>query len=149
VSGQYFPGVDRIRRRALVVRLVVLAALVVVLVLTVVLWPKPERGGLQVATVAGAVEPTGVLQGKLVASRDGDNACYSITVRGTTSVLQFVDGWSAEQKLALVDPSGAVVAQPGATVILLGKPGAVGSVAGCGGSGRIWSITSAQLPTTS
>jgi hypothetical protein len=148
VSGQYFPGVARIKRRGLIVRLVVLAALLAVLVLMILLWPKAAKGGLQVATVTGTVQAGGVLQGTLVGSRDGDNACYSMTVRGTTSVLQFVDGWSAKQDLGLVDPAGAVVAKPGGSIILLGEPGSIGSVAGCGERGRIWTITSAQLPPT-
>ena len=88
-----------------------------------------------------------MLRGTLTASRDGDDACYSITVRGTTSVLRFIDGWTAQEGLGLVDPSGAVIARPGATVILLGEPAQIGSVAGCGERGRIWTITSAQLPT--
>lgn len=135
------------RRRALVIRLVVLAGLVVVLVLAALLSPQTPRGGLDVATTSASVEPAGVLQGALVASRRGDQACYSMTVRGMRSVLRFVPGWSANDDLGLIDPSGAVVAPPQSTVVLLGRPGAVGSVAGCSEQGRIWTITSAQRPT--
>jgi hypothetical protein len=142
------PGVDRMKRRALVVRLLVVAGLLSMLALTSLLWSEPPRGGLRVATAAGPVEPSGVLQGRLAASRAGDDACYSVTVRGTTAVLRFVDGWSAQERLAIVDPAGSVVARPGDTVTLLGRPSTIGTVAGCAGRGRIWTVTSARLSNT-
>ena len=144
---QYSPAAAKGRRRALVLRIVLVAALLVVLAVVSLLFPKPERGGLRVATVTGSVEPSGVLQGTLAATRVGDEACFSISTRGTTSVLRFVDGWSAQERLALVGPAGSVVAQPGSTVTVLGEPGRIGSVAGCAQRGRIWTVTSVRLST--
>lgn len=141
--SMYSPAAERDRRRRLVRRLVIIGVLLAVLVLTAVFWPKPTRGGLSVATV-GATDPNGVLQGTLVASRSGDHVCFSIAGKGGTSVLRFVPGWSADAKLDLRDPSGAVVAQPGDAPVLLGRPGPVGSVPGCSASGRIWTVTSVR-----
>jgi hypothetical protein len=133
------------QRRAFRWRLLALGGLVVVLVLVVVLWPKPTRGALGVATTSAAVEPSGVLRGVLVAAREDDRACYSMSVRGATAVLRFPEGWSADERLGLRDTSGGVVAQPGARITMLGAPGRIGTVAGCPDRGRIWTITSVNL----
>jgi len=146
MSGQYFPGVAKARRRALIARFVVLGVLLAVLVLLAALWPRPEPGGLTVPTSATAVEPAGVLQGRVAAVRRGERACYSVTAGGRTSVLRFVPGWSADDALGLVDPTGAVVAQPGSTVVLLGAPASTGSVEGCTERGRVWTITAVRTP---
>jgi hypothetical protein len=133
------------RRRALRWRLVVLGVLVVVLVALALLWPKPERGALSVATTSATIKPTGALQGILVGAREGGRACYTVTVRGTTAVLRFEPGWSADERLGLEDTSGGVVAQPGARVMMLGAPGPVGTVAGCSHRGRVWTITTVDV----
>jgi hypothetical protein len=122
-------------------RAVILVVLLGVLATTAAFWPRATPGGLTVATTA-SVEPGGVLQGKVAAERSGDRVCYTVTSRGTTSVLRFVPGWSADAQLGLRDPSGLVVAQPGDTIVLLGRPGSIGSVAGCEQRGRIWTVTS-------
>ncbi|WP_375388722.1 hypothetical protein [uncultured Amnibacterium sp.] len=145
MSGQWFPGVAKLRRRSLLRRVALAGALLLVLVGLAVLWPRAERGGLTVPT-ATAGEPTGVLRGALQAQRHGDVACYSVTVHGTTSVLRFAEGWSANPQLGLVDPSGAVIAQPGSTVVLTGEPGAVGTADGCTQQGRLWTISAARVP---
>lgn len=138
------PAAEKDRRRRLIVRASIAAALLVVLVVAALLWPKPTRGALSVATVRSA-EPAGVLQGELTGTRVDDHVCYAVgAADGTTSVLRFVTGWSADTRLGLRDASGAVVAQPGETIVLLGRPGAVGSVQGCAQRGRIWTVTSVR-----
>ncbi len=122
---------------------VILAVLLGVLAGAAVLWPKPLTGGLTVSTTA-SVDPSGVLKGPVSAVRPGDRVCYSITSGTTTSVLRFVPGWSADAQLGLRDASGLVVAQPGDTVVLLGRPGKVGAVAGCTQQGRIWTVTTVR-----
>ena len=84
--------------------------------------------------------------GSLAGAREGDRVCYSVPTRGSTAVLRFPAGWSADARLGLRDPAGLVVAQPGDEVVLLGAPAAVGSVPGCSVRGRIWTITSVRLP---
>jgi hypothetical protein len=145
--GQFSPVAAAFRRRTIIRRSIAVAVLVAVLVVVALLWPRPQRGGLDVATAPGATAPTGVLQGALVAKRQADRACYSLTSRGTTSVLRFAEGWSADTRLGLRDPSGLVVAQPGDDVVLLGAPAAVGTLPGCTARGRIWTVTSVRLPT--
>lgn len=136
----------RARRRAFVRRIVVVGALLVVLLAAALLWPRPQRGGLSVPTASAS--PSGVLEGVLAAERVGDRVCFTISTRRTTAVLRFAVGWSADASLDLLDPSGLVVARPGEEVVLLGAPGAVGTVAGCPTRGRTWSITSVRLRTT-
>jgi hypothetical protein len=141
----YSPAAEKDRRRRLIVRISIVVGLLVILVIAALLWPKPTPGGLSVATVRDA-EPAGVLQGELTATRTGDHVCYAITGSdGGASVLRFVSGWSADARLDLRDASGGVVAQPGDTVVALGKPGAVGTVKGCMQRGRIWTVTSVKL----
>jgi hypothetical protein len=141
VSGQWSPVAAAHRRSVLIRRIVVLAVLLGVLVTAAVLWPKAQPGGLTVATTA-AVDPSGALQGKVAAVRAGDRVCFSVTRDGGASVLRFPPGWSSDAELDLRDPSGLVVAQPGDTLVLLGRPGAIGSVPGCTDRGRIWTVTS-------
>ena len=148
MSGQHFPGVAALRRRSLLRRVAVLVSLLAVLIGLALLWPRAEPGGLAVPT-ATAGDPSGVLRGALQAERRGDTVCYSVTVRGATSVLRFAPGWSADRQLGLVDPSGAVVAQPGTTVVLTGAPGGTGVAAGCTDRGRLWTITAARVPLPS
>jgi hypothetical protein len=140
----FSPAAERDRRRRLIRRLVLIGALLVVLVVAAAAWPKPTSGPLSVATTASA-DPTGVLKGTLDATRRGDHVCYSVAVGGTTSVLRFVTGWSADAHLGLRDPSGSVIAQPGDAVTVLGRPGSVGTVPGCPLSGRVWTVTSVRL----
>lgn len=121
-------------------------ALLVALVVGALLWPRPTPGGLSVATAPGETEPAGVLQGSLDADRAGDRVCYSLPTRGSTAVLRFPAGWSADARLGLRDPAGLVVAQPGDRVVLLGTPAAVGALPGCSTRGRIWTVTSVRLP---
>jgi predicted anti-sigma-YlaC factor YlaD len=123
---------------------VVLAVLVAVLVVSVVLWPKARPGALAVATTTASVAPGGVLQGTIAAARSGDRVCFSATHGGSTSVLRFPSGWSSDSRLDLRDAAGGVVAQPGDTLIMLGRPGAIGSLPGCSVEGRIWTITSVR-----
>jgi hypothetical protein len=127
----------------LIRRIVILAALLGVLATAAVFWPRATPGGLRVSTTA-SVDPAGVLKGRVSATRSGDRACFTITGSGTTSVLRFVPDWSADTQLGLRDPSGLVVAQPGDTIVLLGRPGKVGSVAGCTDRGRIWTVTTVR-----
>jgi hypothetical protein len=131
---------EKARRRRRTARIAGLVLLVLALLATALLWPKPSRGALSVASVSTA-DPTGVVRGVLAASRSGDRVCYAVTAHGTTAVLRFVQGWSADSRLGLRDPSGGVVAQPGDTLVLLGAPGSVGTVAGCSQPGRIWTVT--------
>lgn len=140
----YSPAAEKDRRRRPIIRVSVVGALVVILAVAALLWPKATPGALSVATV-GDTDPGGVLQGQLAATRAGDHACYSIrSSDGTTSVLRFQSGWSADTRLGLRDASGGVVAQPGDTIVLLGRPAAVGSVEGCAQRGRIWTVTSVR-----
>lgn len=147
LPGQFSPVARRFRRRSIVRRALVVGALVVALVVVALLWPRPTPGGLSVATAAGETKPTGVLQGRLSADREGDRVCYSVPTRGSTAVLRFAEGWSADARLGLRDPAGLVVAQPGDEVVLLGAPAAVGALPGCPARGRIWTVTSLRLPT--
>lgn len=133
---------DRERRRR-GTRVLVLIGLVALLVVAAFLWPRATRGPLDVPTGA-AVTTTGVLRGELDAARSGDHVCYSIVVNGSTAVLRFEPGWSADTRLGLRDPSGAVAAQPGDTLVLLGVPATIGSVAGCTQRGRIWTVHSVR-----
>lgn len=151
MSGQFSPGrfspvAASFRRRTIVRRVVAVGVLVAVLVVVALLWPRPQRGGLDVSTASGTTTPAGVLQGPLAADREAGRACYSLTSRGTTAVLRFAEGWSADTRLGLRDPSGLVVAQPGDDVVLLGAPATVGRVPGCTARGRIWTVTSVRLP---
>lgn len=145
MSGQYSPMLVKERRRARRLRLVALVGLLVILAALLLLWPKPQRGAMSVATTSASVEPSGALRGILRASQEGHRVCYSMVVRGSTSVLRFPQGWSADERLGLRDQSGGVVAQPGAQVTMLGAPAAVGSVPGCSQRGRIWTITTVNL----
>lgn len=127
----------------LIRRIAILVALLGVLALAAVFWPRPTPGGLTVSTTA-AVDPAGVLRGRVAATRTGDRVCFTTTANGTTSVLRFEPGWTADAQLGLRDPSGLVVAQPGDTIVLLGRPGKVGAVAGCEQTGRIWTVTTVR-----
>ncbi|MGT2427319.1 hypothetical protein [Amnibacterium kyonggiense] len=137
----YSPAADRDRRRRRTVRAAVLVALVLALVGTALLWPRPTPGALTVAT-GEQVDPSGVVQGRLSAVRAGDRVCYSVATASGTAVLRFVPGWSADERLGLRDTSGGVVAQPGDTVRALGLPGSIGTVDGCAVRGRTWTVTS-------
>lgn len=145
MTWQNSPVAVAARRRVLVRTITGIAVLLAVLVVAAVLWPRPQPGGLSVPTSSSSVEPSGVLQGSLDASRSGDRVCYSITTRGATALLRFVPGWTADDRLGLRDPAGLVVAQPGDEVVLLGAPGRTGAVAGCPEQGRVWTITSLRL----
>jgi len=145
-AGQFSPVARSFRRRTIVRRALVVGALLVVLLVGALLWPRPTPGGLGVATVAAETKPTGVLQGSLAAARAGDRVCYSVPTRGSTAVLRFPQGWSADARFGLRDPAGLVVAQPGDQVVLLGAPAAVGTLPGCPTRGRIWTVTSVRLP---
>jgi hypothetical protein len=131
----------RDRRRRRTGRIVGLVLLVLALAAAALFWPRPTKGALDVSSIA-AVAPTGLLQGQMAAARSGDRVCYSIAAKGTTAVLRFVPGWSADALLGLRDPSGLVVAQPGDTLVILGAPASVGTVTGCPRRGRIWTVTS-------
>jgi hypothetical protein len=139
---------EKARRRRRTARIAALVLLVLALAAAAMLWPKPSRGALSVASVSTA-GPTGVVRGVLAASRSGDRVCYALTADGTTAVLRFVPGWSADKRLGLRDPSGAVVALPGDTLVLLGAPASIGTVAGCSLSGRIWTVTGIKSSTPS
>lgn len=144
--GQFSPVARSFRRRSIVRRALVVGGLLVALLVVALLWPRPTPGGLGVATVAGETKPTGVLQGSLAAGRAGDRVCYSVPTRGSTAVLRFPAGWSADARLGLRDPAGLVVAQPGDEVVLLGAPAAVGTLPGCPTRGRVWTVTTVRLP---
>ena len=148
MSVHYSPMAEKARRRRRTTRIAALALLVLALIAAALLWPKPGRGALTVAS-ASAVAPTGVVQGALAASRSGDRVCFAVTLHGTTAVLRFVPGWSADARLGLRDPSGAVVAQPGDRLVLLGAPASVGRVAGCSQPGRIWTVSGIKERTPS
>lgn len=134
-----------LRRRGLIRRAIAVGVLLVALVAVALLWPRPDTGGLRVATVSGQPAPTGVLRGALSGTREGDRVCYSVPSDGSTAVLRFTDGWTADPRLGLRDPSGLVVAQPGDEVVLLGAPAAVGTAAGCPTRGRVWTVTSVRV----
>ena len=146
VSGQYSVMAERDRRRRRTGRIVGLVVLVAALAVAALLWPRPTTGALTVASV-GTVAPTGVLQGEISATRSGDRVCYSIAAKSGTAVLRFAPAWSADALRGLRDPSGLVVAQPGDTLVILGAPSSVGSVAGCTQRGRIWTVTSIKHRT--
>lgn len=145
MSGQFFPGVQRMRRRSLMRRALLGAVLLVALIVFAVLWPRPTPGGLSVVTAADTAGATGALRGDLAGVRVGDRVCFSITVRGVTSVLRFPEGWSSDPDLGLRDRSGTVAAVPGSEVTLIGTPGRVGVLPGCTERGRIWTISQLRL----
>jgi hypothetical protein len=62
-------------------------------------------------------------------------------------LLEFPNGWSADRGLRLLDAAGQTRVRPGTVMAFLGAPGAVGTVAGCSGTGRIWTVTDVRLPS--
>ena len=136
------PGLDRVRRRRLVLRLALLAGLVVVLIGSALLWPRQRVDVLRVPTTGGDTSPSGVVAGRVAASRDGDLVCYSVAAPSGTALLVFPQGWAADRQLGLLDPSGTVLANRGDDVVVTGRPGALGAVPGCTGTGRVWTVSS-------
>lgn len=137
---RHSPAAEADRRRRRIRLAVVLVVLLLVLAGASLLWPRPASGPLGVATTAPTA-PAGVLQGQVSATRSGRLVCYTVSRDGATSVLRFVPGWSADARLGLHEPGGALAARPGEAVALLGRPGPVGSVDGCAAEGRVWTIT--------
>ncbi len=145
MTGTHFPGVRRLRRRSLIRRVVLLGALLGVLVLSALLWPRQQTGALRVPTTGAEPRTAGVVRGQLDASRQGDLVCFRVATDADDALLVLPTGWSADEQRALLDRSGAAVAQPGDTVLVTGTPGDVGSVPGCTGEGRVWAVASVSL----
>lgn len=145
MSATRFPGVEKLRRRALVRRVVLLGGLLVLLLVSALLWPRQTTGPLSVPT--SAVEPAaaGVVRGELAASRQGGRVCFRVATDDGDALLVLPAGWSADEQRSLLDRSGSSVAQPGDTVLVTGAPGAVGEVPGCPGEGRVWTVATVAL----
>jgi len=134
--------VRRIRRLILTVGVLLLA------LVGVALLPQGlHRGALTVATADGAAPASGVVQGRVSATRSGDRACFSVAAAQGRVLLEFPEGWSADTGLRLLDAAGQTRVRPGTVMAFLGVPGAVGTVPGCAGSGRIWTVTDVRLPS--
>lgn len=127
----------------LVVVLVVLGGLLVV---SAFLWPRQRTDVLDVVTTGHVVTPTGVLSGRLAASRSGDLVCFA--VRGGTRAARLVlpTGYAASRNLGVLDPAGVVVALRGDDVRITGRPLTAGDdrCAGLGSAGaaRTWAVSS-------
>ena len=134
--------VRRIRRLILAVGVLLLALVVVALL------PQGlHRGALTVATAHSAGDASGVVQGRVSATRSGDRACFGLAAAQGPVLLVFPPGWSADPSLRLLDTAGQTRLRPGAVMAFLGAPGAVGTVPGCSGTGRIWTVTDVRLPS--
>jgi phosphotransferase system glucose/maltose/N-acetylglucosamine-specific IIC component len=134
--------VRRIRRLLLAVGVLVLA------LVGVALLPQGlHRGALTVATVDRAGDANGVAQGRVSATRSGDRACFAVAAAQGPMLLVFPSGWSADTGLRLLDAAGQTRVRPGTVMAFLGSPGAVGTVSGCPGTGRIWTVTDVRLPS--
>jgi hypothetical protein len=134
--------VRRIRRLLLAVGVLLLA------LAGVALLPQGlHRGALTVATADGAGDASGVAQGRVSATRSGDRACFTVAAAQGRVLLEFPNGWSADRGLRLLDAAGQTRVRPGTVMAFLGAPAAVGTVAGCSGTGRIWTVTDVRLPS--
>ncbi|HEV7624818.1 MAG TPA: hypothetical protein VGO26_11820 [Amnibacterium sp.] len=138
--------VQRVRRLLLIIGVLVLA------LGGVALLPQGQhRGTFRVATSdrnAGH-GPTGVVQGRVTATRSGDRVCFSVAAAQGRVLLVLPRGWSADDRLRLLDDAGQALVPPGAVMAFLGAPGSIGTVAGCTGEGRIWYVTDVRLPSRS
>ena len=135
------PGVRRLRRRRLVLQGVLVGALLVVLLASALLWPRSARSALTVPTAGRAVEPTGVLSGRLAAQRVGDRVCFRVTGGAADAQLVLPAGWGAGAALDLREPGDQVVARPGDEVRVVGRPSAADRIDGCPGTERVWSVS--------
>ena len=144
-------AVRRMRARRLRRLLLIIGVLVLVLLGVALLPQGQHRGTLSVATVDGGAgqAPTGVAQGVVTATRSGDRACFAVAAAQGRVLLVLPPGWSADDRLQLLDDAGQTRVRPGATMAFLGSPGAVGRVPGCSGTGRIWTVTDVRLPSRS
>jgi hypothetical protein len=135
--------VRRIRRLLLAVGVLLLA------LAGVALLPQGlHRGALTVATADDdAGDASGVAQGRVSATRSGDRACFTVAAAQGRVLLEFPNGWSADRGLRLLDAAGQTRVRPGTVMAFLGAAGAVGTVAGCSGTGRIWTVTDVRLPS--
>lgn len=145
MSATHFPGVEKLRRRALIRRAVLLGGLLVLLLVSALLWPRQSTGPLSVPTSSAEPTASGVVRGELAAARQGDRVCFRVETDGGDALLLLPAGWSADAQRSLLDRSGSSVAQPGDTVLVTGDPGEVGTVPGCSGEGRVWAVASVAL----
>jgi hypothetical protein len=149
VSGFSSTAVKRLRARRVRRLLLIIGVLLVVLIGVALLPQGGHRGPLAVATSArsGTAAPIGVVQGALLAARDGRRVCYSIDSAQGRVLLVFPPGWSADTALRLLDDTGQTRATAGARMSFLGTPGGTGTVPGCRGGGRLWYASDVRLPT--
>jgi hypothetical protein len=140
-------AVRRLRVRRIRRLLIAVGVLLLALVGVAMLPQGLHRGALTVATVDGHGKASGVVQGRLAATRSGDRACFTVAAAQGRVLLEFPAGWSADSGLRLLDAAGQTRARPGTVLAFLGAPGAVGTVAGCRGTGRVWAVTDVRLPS--
>lgn len=140
-------AVRRLRLRRIRRLLVTVGVLLLALVGVALLPQGLHRGALAVATADSPGDASGVVQGRVSASRSGDRACFTVAAAHGRVLLEFPNGWSADSGLRLLDAAGQTRVRPGTVMAFLGAPGAVGSVAGCPGTGRIWTVTDVRLPS--
>jgi hypothetical protein len=136
----------RTRRLQLIIGVLVLALVAVALL------PQGRHaGGLAVATSERSAgrPPSGVAQGAVTATRSGDRVCYSVSATQGRVLLVLPPGWSADDRLRLLDDAGGTRVRPGARMAFLGSPGPVGTVPGCSGTARIWFVSDVRLPARS
>lgn len=140
-------AVRRLRVRRIRRLLVAVGVLLLALVGVALLPQGLHRGALTVATVDGARDASGVVQGRVSASRSGDRACFTVASTQGPVLLEFPSGWSADIGLRLLDAAGQTRVRPGTVMAFLGAPGAIGAIAGCSGTGRVWTVTDVRLPS--
>lgn len=145
MSAPRFPGAGRLERRRTLRRIAAVGALVVALLVSALLWPRQQAGGLRVATTDDA-RASGVVRGELRGQRVGDRVCFGVRGTAGPALLLLPRGWSADERRALLDPGGAPIARPGDTVLVTGEPRPVGRIDGCPGSGRVWAVAALVLP---
>lgn len=126
-------------------RIALVAVLLAVLVASALLWPRQRTGALEVPTSDRPAAASGVVTGRLDATRDGDRVCFTVAADDGPALLVFPAGWGADAGLGLLDPTGVVVAPRGTVVRVVGEPGEVGRVSGCPGSGRVWTVSAVRF----
>lgn len=131
----------RLRRRSTVRQGVLVAALLIALALSALLWPRQRADVLPVPTSGRAAAAAGVVAGRLSAERWADRVCFAVTAASGTMPLVLPSGWAANESQGLVDPSGVVVGRPGAVVRVVGEPGSIGTAPGCPQRGRVWRVS--------
>ncbi len=140
-------AVRRLRLRRIRRLLVTVGVLLLALVGVALLPQGLHRGALAVATADRPGAASGVVQGRVSASRSGDRACFTVAAAQGRVLLEFPAGWSAGTDLRLLDAAGQTRVRPGTVMAFLGSPRAAGAVAGCRGTGRIWAVTDVRLPS--